>query len=36
MKSERFCDNDLSQSAEVFVSEEDCAEIQDCERVYPI
>ncbi|MBR6101563.1 MAG: hypothetical protein IKP95_03975 [Ruminococcus sp.] len=35
MKSERFCDNDLSESAEVYISEEDCAEIENCERVYP-
>lgn len=35
MKNERFADNDLSQSAEVFISEEDCAEIDNCERIYP-
>ena len=36
MKSEKFCDNDLSKSAEVYISEEDCAELDNCEKVYPL
>ena len=35
IKTEKFCDNDLSQSAEIFISQEDCAEIGECERVFP-
>ncbi len=35
LKTERFADNDLSLSAEVYISEEDCAGIDNCERVYP-
>ena len=35
IKTESFADNDLSQSAEIYFSEEDCAEIENCERVYP-
>ena len=36
IKSEKFCDNDLSQSAEIFISEEDCAEINVCEKIFPV
>lgn len=36
IKSEKFCDNDLSQSAEIFISEENCAEIDVCEKIFPV
>ena len=35
LKSERFVDNDLSQSALVLISGEDAAEIEKCRQVYP-
>ena len=35
IRTERFADNDLSQSAEIYISEEDCAAIDICERIYP-
>lgn len=35
IKSEKFCENDLSESAEIFISEADCAEIDSCEKVFP-
>ena len=34
IKAEKIIDNDLSRSAEIFVSEEDCAEIEKCRKVY--
>ncbi len=36
LKNEKFADNDLSLTAEVFISEEDCAEIDKCIKVYPV
>lgn len=35
IESEEILDNDLSRSAEVFISEEECAELEQCKRVYP-
>ena len=35
IKSEEILDNDLSRAAEVFISEEECAELEQCKRVYP-
>lgn len=35
IESEEILDNDLSRAAEVFVSEEECAELEQCKRVYP-
>jgi len=35
LKRERFCENDLSQSAEVYISHRDCDELGNCVRVYP-
>lgn len=34
--TETFLDNDLSQVAEIFISEEECAEIENCRKAYPI
>ena len=35
IKTEKFADNDLSKTAEILVSEEDCAEIGKCRKVFP-
>ena len=35
IKSEQILDNDLSRVAEIYISEEDCAELEQCRRVYP-
>lgn len=34
LKRERFCENDLSQSALVLISEESGAEIENCRQVW--
>lgn len=36
IKTETFLENDLSNVADIFVSEEECAEIQHCRKVYPL
>ena len=36
IKIETFLENDLSNVADIFVSEEECAEIEHCRKVYPI
>ena len=33
IESEEILDNDLSRAAEVFISEEECAELEQCKRV---
>ena len=35
IESEEILDNDLARAAEVFISEEECAELEQCKRVYP-
>ena len=35
LKTEQFCDNDLSKSALVLVSEEETAELAQCRQVWP-
>ena len=35
IESEEILDNDLSRTAEIFISEEECAELEQCKRVYP-
>ena len=35
LKTEQFCDNDLSQSALVLIAEESGAEIMKCRQVWP-
>ena len=35
IESEEILDNNLSRAAEVFISEEECAELEQCKRVYP-
>lgn len=34
--TEIFLENDLSQVAEIFISEEEGAEVENCRKVYPI
>lgn len=34
-KEKELCGNDLSLTAEVYISEEDCAELENCRKVYP-
>lgn len=33
LKTKRFCGNDLSLTAQVYISEEDCAEIETCREI---
>ncbi|WP_024856761.1 hypothetical protein [Ruminococcus albus] len=35
IKAERIVDNDLSKTVEILISEEDCAEIEKCRKIYP-
>ncbi len=35
LKTEKFCENDLSKTARVLISEEETAEIEACRQVYP-
>lgn len=32
---QKFLDNDLSKSAEIYISQDECADIEDCTKVYP-
>ena len=34
-KKKKFLKNDLSKAAEIYISEDDCAELDSCTRVYP-
>ncbi len=33
LKTKRFCGNDLSQTAQIYISEQDCAELEKCTEV---
>ena len=35
LKCEKFSENDLSESAEILISENEAAELEDCVQVYP-
>ena len=35
IRSERISDNDLLSAAEIYVSEENCADLEKCRKVYP-
>lgn len=35
LQEETFLENDLAQSAEIYISQEDTAEFEQCDRVYP-
>lgn len=32
LKTKRFCGNDLSQTAQIYISEQDCAELENAQR----
>lgn len=34
-RQERFLENDLSQSAEIYISEKDADELKNCRKVFP-
>ena len=34
ISSESILDNDLSKAAEIFVSDQDCAELDQCKKVF--
>lgn len=36
MRNETFSENDLSKSAEVYISEKENAELDECKKVYPV
>lgn len=35
MKQQRICDNDLSRSAEIYISEKESDDINNCRKIYP-
>ena len=35
IKEEKFADNDLSETAEIYISETENAELDSCRKVYP-
>lgn len=35
IESEEILENALTKAAQVFISEEDCAELSQCRKVYP-
>ena len=34
-QKEQFCENDLSKTAEIYISEKEFADISECEKVFP-
>ncbi|MCM1357868.1 MAG: hypothetical protein NC205_04675 [Prevotella sp.] len=36
IETEKFSENDLSKIADIFISEEECAEFEQCRKIYPI
>lgn len=35
LKEKKFCGNDLSGTAEIYISSDEAAELEKCEKVYP-
>ena len=35
MQKEKFCQNDLSLSAEIYISSQECAELEHSQKIYP-
>ena len=35
LMEKEICGNDLSKTAEIYISEEECAELEKCRKVYP-
>lgn len=36
IKTETFLKNDLSETADIFISEKECAELEHCCKIYPV
>jgi len=36
INEEIFLENDLSQSAQIYISEEECADVENCRKIYPV
>ena len=36
LESEEILENDLTKAATVYISEEDCAELDQCKKIYPV
>lgn len=36
LKKKMFLKNDLSKSAEIYISKADCDEFENCKKVYPL
>lgn len=36
LNAEIFLENDLSQSAQIYISEEECADVENCRKIYPV
>ena len=36
LKTEKFLDHDLSKTADIYISETECAEIENCRKFYPL
>ena len=36
LNAETFLDNDLSDIAEIYISDKECAGIENCRKIYPI
>ncbi|MDE6579362.1 MAG: hypothetical protein K2K41_02385 [Ruminiclostridium sp.] len=35
LKERDFCGNDISKTAELYISESECAKLENCRKVYP-
>ena len=36
IETEKFSENDLSKIVDIFISERECAEFEQCRKIYPI
>ncbi|MDE6426471.1 MAG: hypothetical protein K2K89_10120 [Ruminococcus sp.] len=36
IETEKFSENDLSKIVDIFISEKECAEFEQCRKIYPI
>ena len=36
INTEKFAENDLSKVAEIYVSDEECASLENCRKAYPL
>lgn len=35
LSNHKICGNDLTKSAEIYISEKDCADLNECKKIYP-